>query len=332
MAGRTVRVMVLALALQGAVAAIVRADGLPVLGFASGAHGVRALDGTRRYVAHPRRHETIVEGISTTGRRAVRTVIRGRFDVPVVAYDGSASGLSANGHILVLIRPRIAFPQRSTELAVLAARTLRVRRFERLRGDFSFDAISPGGEWIYLIQYTSRFDPTRYRVRALSTLTGRLLARDIVDPHDRGVAMRGNPIARVSSSDGRWAYTLYDGKGHPFVHALDTARRQARCIDVAAFPTNSDWLTVRLRLTGERLIVDLGGRTLSEIDTRSLSLLAPARATTPTQPRRTETRSTSGTVGIALPIAAAALLLVGGTIAVRRRFRVPPRRAQVDRN
>jgi hypothetical protein len=326
MAGRTVRAMVLALALQAAVATIARADGLPVLGYTTGVHGVRTLDGTRRYVAQPRQRETIVRAISRSGRTLVRTVLPGPFDVPVVAYDGSAAGLSANGRTLVLIRPRVAFPQRSTELAILAARTLRPRRFERLRGDFSFDAISPTGEWVYLIQYTSRVDPTRYRVRALSTRTGQLLARDIVDPHDRGEAMRGNPLSRVGSSDGRWAYTLYDGDGHPFVHALDTARLQARCIDVAAFPADSDWWGARLRLTGERLMVVLGGETSSEINTTSLSLLPVARtgrpvsAGTSTRSRKTDTRTPSGTLGVALPIAAAALLLTGAILTLRRRF------------
>ncbi len=166
----------------------------------------------------------------------------------MVAYDGSAAGLSANAGTLVLIRPRVTFPQRSTELMILAARTLRPRRVLRLRGDFSFDAISPDGEWAYLIQYTSRLDPTRYRVRALSTRTGTLLRGDIVDPRDRGEAMRGRPITRVNSSDGRRAYTLYVGNGQPFVHALDTAT----------------------------LDVVLGGKTVSEIDTKSLTLLPPA--------------------------------------------------------
>jgi hypothetical protein len=201
MAGRTVRIIVVALAVQGAVAAGARADGLPVLGFASATRGVRALDGQRRYVAHPRRHGTIVQAISTSGRTLVRAFLPGRFDVPVVAYDGSAAGLSADGRTLVLIRPRVAFAQRSTDLAILTARTLRPRRFERLRGDFSFDAISPSGRWVYLVQYTSRLDPTRYPVRTLSTRTGQLLARDIVDPHNRSTLPPSLPTATGSRRD-----------------------------------------------------------------------------------------------------------------------------------
>jgi hypothetical protein len=41
------------------------------------------------------------------------------------------------------------------------------------------------------------------------------------------------PVTRSSSPDGRFAYTLYDGAGeHPFIHALDTVEKSARCIDL----------------------------------------------------------------------------------------------------
>jgi hypothetical protein len=329
-AGRTVMVGVVVLALQGAASATVQADGLPVVGFASAAHGIRTPDGARRYVALPQRHQTIVKAISSTGRTLTRSVLHGRFGVPVVAYDGSAAGLSANGRTLVLIRPRTTFPQHFTELAILAAQTLRPRRLERLRGDFSFDAISADGKWVYLIQYASRSDPTRYRVRALSTRTGQLLARDIVDPHDRGEKMRGSPITRVGSANGRWAYTLYDGNGHPFVHALDTANVTARCIDLPAFPTNSDTWQARLRLVGTKLIIVLGGQTLSELDTASLSLLAHVRAASTNDLKaaarsgHAATRSRSMATRMMLPIAAALLLLTVAVISIRRRFAARP--------
>src|SRR3712207_8649807 len=66
------------------------------------------------------------------------------------------------------IRPRVAFPQTRTRLAVLDARRLTVRRRLDLRGDFSFDAISPGGRWIYLIErseeHTSELQSRQYLV------------------------------------------------------------------------------------------------------------------------------------------------------------------------
>ena len=153
---------------------------------------------------------------------------------------------------------------------MLDAYTLR-RSLVRLHGDFSFDAISPSGRWVYLIQYTSALDPTQYRVRALVVATGRLLGADIVDPHDRGERMRGNPLTRISSPDGRWAYTLYDGNGQPFVHALDTsAAPSARCIDVTVFPPAPDPWSARLTLTGSGSRSCSAGGSLTAIDTRSL--------------------------------------------------------------
>jgi hypothetical protein len=332
MIGRAVKAALLTVTVAGSGASIAQADGLPVLGFSTPVRGVRALDGTRRYQARPRGNKTLVTAASRSGRALARTVLAGRFDVPVVAYDGSSSGLSANGGTLVLIRPRVTFPQRSTALMILAARTLRPRRIVRLRGDFSFDALSPNGDWIYLIQYISPQDPTRYRVRELNARTGRLQRRDIVDPRDRGETMRGHPITRASSPDGRWAYTLYDGVGHPFVHALDTALGKARCIDVGAFPINSDWFAVRLRTAPRRLLIVLAGQTLSELDTKSLALLPPTHKPITRQPRarqnRTVARSRAGSIGIAFPVAAAIVLLAGVALTVRRRFGPPPRQAQ----
>jgi hypothetical protein len=189
----------------------------------------------------------------------------------MVAYDGSLGGLSADGRTLILARPRTMFPARSTELAVLDASTLRVVRLVALRGDFSFDAISPSGRWVYLIEHSST-DAVQYQVRALDTHSGRLVPHDIIDPHDRGEKMEGYPLSRISSPDGRWAYTLYAGTDSPFIHALDTPGLRARCIDVPAFPQSVNASAVRLRLTGDRLAVMVGRRTLSAFDTRSLRL------------------------------------------------------------
>ena len=70
-------------------------------------------------------------------------------------------------------------------------------------------------------------DLNNYAVRAYDLRTRRLLPRPVVDPHEADEPMRGIPVTRVPSTDGRWAYTLYDNGRHSFVHALDTARRTA---------------------------------------------------------------------------------------------------------
>ena len=53
--------------------------------------------------------------------------------------------------------------------------------------------------------------------------------------------MTGKPVTRAMSPNGQWAYTLYQGSDEgPFVHALDTSGRSAKCIDLDGLnlPTN----------------------------------------------------------------------------------------------
>ncbi len=84
--------------------------------------------------------------------------------------------------------------------------------------------------------------------------------------------MGGIPIARASSAEGRWAYTLYARRGdEPFVHALDTVKREAFCIDLPLAVTYDRQFSLRLTLGSPRqLTVWLGtGRKAASIDTRT---------------------------------------------------------------
>ena len=263
----------------GLLPASAGADGLPVVDVDAPPGGV---GGDVRYVALPDEHNTFVERTERgTGTLLGSRMLRGRFEIPVVAYDGSAGGLSADGKTLVLIRPRPRFPRAQTTFAVLDASSLRLRRTIGLRGDYSFDALSPDGGWMYLIHYTAPKDPLQYEVRALDLRTGRLDPKPIVDKREPDEKMNGHPVTRATSSDGRWAYTLYEGGEYPFVHALDTARRDARCIDL-------DWLHGRkglwelrfaLRDEGRRLAVrEPGGEFVAVVDTKTFEASRPSAA------------------------------------------------------
>jgi DNA-binding beta-propeller fold protein YncE len=264
--------LLLALALLPAAA---RGDGLPVPVDDAGPGGIVASDGSGRYVTVPARGGTVVERIDPAGGRVIDSqFLTGRFTIPVVALDGTPDGLSHNGHELVVIKPRTRFPRNRTKLAVIDTRGLRVKRVIDLRGDFSFDALSRDGSTVFLINYIDRRNPTRYRVRTLDPATGRLAPRPIVDPDENAEEMRGYPLDRITSPDGRWHYTLYDGAGgHPFVHALNTEEVQAKCIDLPAFPARLDPSTVRLRLAGHTLGV---GR-LASVDTRTFAVTQEQR-------------------------------------------------------
>lgn len=295
------------------------ADGLP-----SGvdAAPVSAPGGSVEYLtrrAERGRHATLVVARERGSERLIRRLrLPGAFSVPAVAYDASAGGLSADGRTLVLISPRWSFPRTGTTLAVLDAKRLRLRRFLRLRGDFSFDAISPHGALVYLIQYLSRRNPNRYAVRAYDLRRRRLLPEPVVDPREASEPMNGLPVTRASSSDGRWAYTLYDGAEHPFIHALDTERRRAVCVDLLSLAGRRGGLWgLRLEVdpaAGTPLTVESGSRVLASVDTRTW------RVTEPGGRRRAARRSAAAgdwTPWLLAGAAGAALLLL--TAARRRR-------------
>lgn len=231
---RSVLIVLGALAGSSLLPAASVADGLPIGGGDTTSQGVLAPDGDRRYLAFTGETETAVAKVATgTGEAEDWLNIPGRFTVPSVTLDGITEGLSADGRTLVLIRPRITFPQERTELAVIDPQRMRLIDRIRLDGDFSYDAISPDGDTAYLIEYVSGRDYLRYDVRALDLQRGHLRPDPIVDPREPEEEMGGLPYDRLWTANGRWAYTLYASPGgHPFVHALDTVGRTAACIDL----------------------------------------------------------------------------------------------------
>jgi hypothetical protein len=259
-----------------------RADGLPVLGIDVGSTGVASSSDGARYVTIPAGSSTIVERVAQHGGQVLAwRSLPGTFTIPAVAYDGSAGGLSADGTTLVLIQPRTSFPRAATKLVVLESVGLKPLRTVTLPGDFSFDAVSPKGSRLYLVHYVSPNDPTRYLVQAYDLLQGRLIANPITDPNEPGEKMRGNPLSRRMSADGRWAYTLYDGAGAtPFVHALDTVAGSARCIDLDAIASATNLWRLRLGLDrdGRHLVVRRSGVPLLLVDVRTFAVANAADA------------------------------------------------------
>jgi hypothetical protein len=310
----------------GGLASSAGADGLPVLGVDAGSAGVAARTSPVRYVTLPATGETIVARTAAVGGRILRFArLRGTFTIPAVAYDGSASGLSADGARLVLIQPRLAFPRAETAFAVLDARRLQLRGVIHLRGDYSFDAISPDGATMFLIQYVSPTDPTRYNVRAFDLRAWRLLPHSIVDPHEQGTAMRGAPLSRATSEDGRWAYTLYDGAGGtPFVHALDTSNSRARCVDLPLLAGRRDLWQLRLARdpAGGKLRVGTAAETVALVDTTDFRVSRPVSAAGRHPDRPWEL---FGAAALAALLAALAALL-----AVRRRSGAAPTEPEAD--
>jgi hypothetical protein len=112
------------------------------------------------------------------------------------------------------------------------------------------------------------------------------------------------------SSDGRWAYTLYSAK-EPFVHALDTAGRTAKCIDLPQL-ADTDLSGTKLRLDGDTLRVG----DLAAIDTRTFVVGEPRPRPAP---RRAAAPAPAGDGTPAWPFVALGLVALGAvTLIVRR--------------
>jgi hypothetical protein len=289
-----------------------------VLGVDVGSSGVTSGSEGDRYVTIPAGNTTIVERVAQDGGQVLAwRSLPGTFTIPAVAYDGSAGGLSADDTTLVLIEPRTSFPRAATRLLVLGSDSLRPRRLVKVRGDFSFDAVSPGGSWLYLIHYVAPSDPTRYLVQAYDLRRGRLVKAPITDPNEPGGKMRGNPLSRAMSSNGRWAYTLYDGAGAtPFVHALDTVARSARCIDLDGVPAGTDLWQLRLvnDAAGRQLVVRDRATPLLLVDLRTMKVRA-AGLQAPLSETRNFTPLKLGASG------AAFVVLIASVIWIRRKRR-----------
>lgn len=267
------RGVLLVAAAVAVVAAGSAAGAGPSPGVVFGSPGVVSHDGNVRYLTLRAGGGTLVEAVATRSGVVRRSrFLRGRFGIPLVAYDNSTGGLSRDGRRLVVYAP--AGGHATTRFVVLDPRTLKVRSRFALDGDFGFDALSPDGSLLYLIQLKgNNGSGLNYDVRALDVGAGRLLPGAIVDRREPDEKMTGIPLTRVGSDDASWAYTLYSkSDGGAFVHALHTTAREAFCIDVRLGIADDQLGHVRMRLRGNALQLRLRGKTIASIDTRTFEV------------------------------------------------------------
>jgi hypothetical protein len=266
------RTLALTAILGTAWVAVAAADGggpSPGLDFGN---GIVAPGGALRYSALSDGRTTLLESVAVgSGRVRGFTYFKGSYGIPLVTFGGDTGGLSRDGQDLVLASwPGLP----STRFLLVDASSFQIRGRARLKGNWSFDAISPDGSLMYLIHYLG--SPSRlyqpYEVRAFDWNTLRLYPGAIVDRREPDEKMTGRPLARTGSSSG-WAYTLYSRVGKPpFVHALDTVHRRAFCVDLP-WRHSAKWVaTVRLRMHGGMLELRRGGRAIARMDTKTLRL------------------------------------------------------------
>jgi hypothetical protein len=239
--------------------------------------------GNERYITVPAGNSTAIEVIDRNGGSVTRFMsIKGNWGIPLVAYDGTTDGLLPDGRTIVLAQPVYVGQgtfRKKTSFTFVDVRKMRRVNTVIIKGAYSFDALSPNGRYMYLIQYVSSEDPQEYRVRAYDLKAGRLLMKIVSDKRSWQTSMSGSPITRTTS-DG-WAYTLYGaGPAKPFIHALDTRHVAAVCVNLPWKTSPQDMFNYRLRTDGDGHLIVRGphGRALVVVDRQSFRVLSAVKS------------------------------------------------------
>ena len=193
-------------------------------------------DWGRDIVATPAEATTTVRDLVVeAGLGGPQLVIDGAWRLPTIGYDPTPVGLSADGSTAALVEAgptATAAGRKVSRFAILHVVPLEgPARIIELRGSFDYDAISPDGTILYVVEHLAGEPAARYQVRAVDVATGVMREAIIADKRNIGEAMAGWPIAQVRRPDGL-VMTLYRGLEHPFIHALNTAEAWAVCIDL----------------------------------------------------------------------------------------------------
>ena len=258
----------------------IAAKGGPTPGVVTGWDGAVDVAHAVRYVALPAAETTAVAAVRTSDGRVLRyTTIRGAYGIPLVAFDGTTEGISRDGNTLVLAD--VGVNQKETRFAVLSTAPLRLKQSITLPGLWAYDALSPNGRMLYATEYLGTGANARYNVRSVSLVTGNPVGGALVDRREPDEEMNGSPWARTRSANGAWAYTFYaKPNGTAFVHALDTARRRAFCVDLPWRSNIQALSAVRLSLSdgGRSLVLSKAGMgRLAVVDTQSFKVESLAK-------------------------------------------------------
>lgn len=157
--------------------------------------------------------------------------VDGAWRLPTIGSDPSSVGLSADRSIVALVPGAPAAGVSRFAIVDLANR--RLSKVIQLTGAFEFDAISPDGSTLYVVEHLDAAAGGRYQVRAVDIRNGLLKDGLIIDKTKPNEQMAGYPLEQLRLAHGL-VLTLYRGTEHPFIHALDTVKGGALCIDLPA--------------------------------------------------------------------------------------------------
>jgi hypothetical protein len=252
--------------------------GGPSVGPVQDGPGLSSPGGLSTYFAVGVGDKTVLEKVETSTNVMQKSILAGAWGITNVTLRGNAGGLSQDGKTLVLASMRAGSPSR---FLVVNALTLKPIKRVALKGSFAYDALSPDGSKLYLIQHTAANDRTHYVVRSYNLRANRLLGGRIADKTQQNWVMQGSAMTRAAGPGSRWVYTLYQNPGgYPFVHALDTVAGIAHCTGLPWTGSQDKLWNIELtvRDSGKTLAVHWNdGRPWLEVDTTNWTIthLAP---------------------------------------------------------
>lgn len=212
--------------------------------------------------------------------------IDGDWRLPTIGADPVPVGVSADGQTIVLVEAGAGAGDGTSRFAILSRTFDREPRIVELSGAFEYDALSPDGATLYVVEHLAGPPDGHYQVRAIDTATGILRDGVVVDKSNLSEPMAGYPIAQLRQSNG-FVFTLYRGAEHPFIHALSSADGWALCIDLPATGSDDAAAALDWGLTGSAdghtvFAVNATLGLAAEVDSGDLSVRRTARFEAPT--------------------------------------------------
>jgi hypothetical protein len=180
--------------------------------------------------------ETVVDEITVQPELPAwrsRTV-EGTWRLPTIGLDPLPVGVADDGSTIVnstivLVEADRPAGAPTSRFAILTRSE--PARIVELPGSLEFDALSPDGSILYVVEHLPGPPEARYQVRAVDVATGQMRDTVIVDKRNLDERMGGWPITQATHPSGL-VFTLYRGAMHPFIHALNTREAWAVCLDL----------------------------------------------------------------------------------------------------
>ena len=116
------------------------------------------------------------------------TTVDGAWRLPTIGPDPIPVGVSANGQTIVLVEDGAPATAGTTRFAILDKGVGDPARVVELKGRFDYDALSPDGKTLYVVEHLDADAGGSYQVRAVDVASGRLQDGVIADKRNIGEA------------------------------------------------------------------------------------------------------------------------------------------------